>query len=402
MNPFTALKSGLKNMANALKRPGTAVALMQESGNHYISWQGNLYDFDIVRACIRPKVKAMGKLVGKHIRERADREGAVCFEVNPSLHIKMLLEEPNPLMTGQMLQEKLAAQLCINNNAFAVIQRDDMGAPCAIYPIAPATVKASYPKGELHLTFTLLNGKMFTFPYGDIIHLRRDFNENDIFGTPLAPALAPLLEVVTTTDQGIIHAIKNSSVVRWLLKFHNALRPEDLKAQTEDFAKSFLATGSGTGVAAVDSKAEAVQIDPKDYVPNAAQMDKTTLRIYALFNTNSEIVHSQRSENKWEAYFDSEVEPDLQQLSGEYTRKLFSRRERARGNRIVFESGSWDGASLTTKLNLLQMVDRGALTPNEWRRAFNLAPLPGGDAPIRRLDTAPAAESKTLKEPMEE
>lgn len=33
------------------------------------------------------------------------------------------------------------------------------------------------------------------------------------------------------------------------------------------------------------------------------------------------------------------------------------------------------------------MVDRGAMTPNEWRETMNLAPIEGGDQPIRRLDT---------------
>ena len=129
-------------------------------------------------------------------------------------------------------------------------------------------------------------------------------------------------------------------------------------------------------------------------MPNAEQMDRTTLRIFALFNTNASIVNSSRSEDEWEAYFDAEVEPVLRQLGGEYTRKLFTLRERGFGNRIVFEASSWDGASLTTKLNLMQMVDRGALTPNEWRLAFNLAPVPGGDVPIRRLDTAEVREGE--------
>ena len=47
--------------------------------------------------------------------------------------------------------------------------------------------------------------------------------------------------------------------------------------------------------------------------------------------------------------------------------------------------------------HLLQLVDRGALTPNEWRRAFNLAPVDGGDKPIRRLDTQPVDRNTTQK-----
>lgn len=386
-------------LRNALgTRSVSTVQLMQEQGTRYMAWHGGLYDADVVRACIRPKAKAVGKLVAKHIRESIAEDGSRSITVNPAPGIRRLLEEPNPYMTGQVMQEKLATQLCLNNNAFALIVRDDMGLPTGIYPILPQTAEALYSAdGTLMLRMQLPNSKVFTFAYSDIIHLRQDYNEDDIFGTPIGGVLSPLLDVVSTTDQGIVNAIKNSSVVRWLLKFSNPLRPDDLKQQAKDFASNFLATTSGTGVAAVDSKADAVQIDPKDYVPNAAQMDRTTQRIYALFNTNAKIVDSSRSEDEWNAYFDAEIEPVLKQLGGEYTRKLFTLRERGFGNKIVFEASSWDGASLGTKLNLMQMVDRGALTPNEWRLAFNLAPVPGGDDPIRRLDTAAVKEGATTE-----
>jgi len=375
------------------------VELMQQIGNNYLSWNGTIYNSDIVRSCIRPKVKATGKLVAKHLRETIDQEGHVDLKVNPSNAMKLLLEEPNPLMTGQMLQEKLATQLCLNSNAFALIIRDDMGNPVEIYPVVARTAEAVYSEsGRLSLRFVMNNNKIYTFPYEDIIHLRQDFNENDIFGTPIAPVLTPLLDVVTTTDQGVINAIKNSSIIRWLLKFSNSMRKEDLKSQAKDFADNFLATSEGMGVAAVDAKADATQINPTDYVPNAAQMDRTTKRIFDLFNTNEAIVSSDYTENQYNSYFDAEVEPVLIQLGGEYTRKLFTRRERVFGNKIVFEASSWDSASISTKLNLQAMVDRGALTPNEWRATFNLAPVPGGDDPIRRLDTAAVDSSEKSTE----
>ena len=379
-----------QNMIGALKsRRVSTVQLVQERGNGFYAYNGKMYQSDIVRACIRPKIKAIGKLTAKHIRETVTAKGSK-LAVNPEPYIRFLLEEPNPYMTGQMLQEKIAAQLVLNNNAFAVILRDENGMPSAIFPVAAMQADAVYSAtGTLYIRFYMQNGKVFTFPYDDIIHLRGDFYENDIFGDPVAPVLTPLMDIVTTTDQGIVKAIRNSAVIRWLLMFTQSMRPEDIQKRAKDFAESFLDVQNGTGVAAVDAKAEAKQIDPKDYVPNAAQMDKTTARIYALFNTNIKIVTSSANEDEQNGYFDAEIEPAMKQLSGEYTRKLFSRKERSFGNRIVFEASAWDFASTSTKLNLLQMVDRGALTPNEWRRAFNLAPVQGGDTPIRRLDTEP-------------
>ena len=77
------------------------------------------------------------------------------------------------------------------------------------------------------------------------------------------------------------------------------------------------------------------------------------------------------------------------QLSNEFTRKLFSRRERGFGNKIIFNANNLQYASMSTKLGLQAMVDRGAMTPNEWREVLNLTPVEGGDTPLRRLDTIP-------------
>ncbi|WP_308463907.1 phage portal protein [Clostridium mucosae] len=362
----------------------TRYQLIQDTGNGFYCWNGDLYKSDIIRSCIRPKAKAVGKMVAKHIRN--DGSG---LKVNPEPYIKMLLEDPNPYMSGQMLLEKMINQLELNNNAFAFITRDENGYPMEIYPINATSVEAIYDRiGLLHLRFTLKNGKNATFAYSDIIHLRQDYNENDIFGTSKIDALKPLMETVTTTDQGIVKAIKNGAVVKWLLKFNMSLKPEDLKKATKEFVDNYLSIDNEVGGAAgTDGKYDAKQVDPKDYIPNPLLVDKTLQRIYAVFGTNDKIIQSKYNENEWISYFEAEIEPIAAQLSNEYTRKLFSRRERSFGNRIVFEASNLQYASMATKLALVQMVDRRALSPNEWRAVLNLAPTEGGDEYIMRLDT---------------
>ena len=129
------------------------------------------------------------------------------------------------------------------------------------------------------------------------------------------------------------------------------------------------------------------RIEPKDYVPNAQQTDRTTERIYSFFNTNKKIVQSSYNENEWNAYYEAEIEPIAVQMQETYSVKMFSRKERGFGNKIIFEANNLQCASLTTKLAFQAMVDRGAMTPNEWRQTMNMAPVEGGDVPIRRLDT---------------
>lgn len=378
-----AIKKFLARFAQA--KTVSRLEMVTQYGEGFYAWNGKLYKSDIVREAIRPKARAIGKIVGKHILTKENGD----IKVNPRPYIKFLLEEPNPYMTGQMLQEKMATQLMLNGNAFALVVRDDAGLPCEIYPIPAGAAEALYDEhGDLHIRFTYLNGKSNTFPYSDLIHLRRDYAERDIFGESQVEALAPVMECVGTLDQGIMKAVKNSGLIRWLLKFNTSTRPEDVKAQTKHFVDTYLSTESETiGAAGVNANVDAIQIDPKDIMPNKTLMKELRDRVYAFFNTNEKIVTSSFTDDEWNAYFEAEIEPDILQFTNAWTQRLFSRRERAGGNRIVFEASNLQCASIQTKLALVAMVDRGALTPNEWRATMNLAPVEGGDKPVRRLDT---------------
>ncbi|ERT57745.1 phage portal protein [Peptoniphilus sp. BV3C26] len=373
----------LKNKDETVRVSG--YKMVTERGEGFYSYNGNLYASDIVRSCIRPKTQAIGKAVAKHIRK-----DNINTQVNPEPYIRFLLEEPNPYMSGQMLQEKMANQLALNNNAFALIERDLNGLATAIYPVNSNSVEAlQNNQGEIFLKF-LIKGKYYTFKYSDVIHIRRDFNNNDIFGESPAKALTQLMEIVNTTDQGIVKAIKNSNIITWLLKFNTVLREEDLKRQTKEFVNSFLSIESETtGAAATDAKVDAQQVEPNSYVPNSAQTKGTVDRIYSFFNTNENIIQSSYNEDQWISYYEAEIEPVLVQMSNEFTRKIFTRRERGFGNKIIFESSNLNFASMQTKLNLVQFVDRGIMNPDEVREILNMAPIPDGlgQAYIRRLDT---------------
>lgn len=360
------------------------IQLVTERGNGFYAWNGNLYKSDIIRSCIRPKIRAIGKLQPQHIRR-----GPEGLKINPEPYMRFLLQEPNPYMTGQLFQEKMMAQLMLNSNAFALIVRDENDYPMQIYPITCTSAEVKYSNaGDIFLKFTLPNGKIKTFPYNDIIHLRRDFSSNDIFGEPPIDVLEPVMEIVNTTDQGIVKAIRSSNIIKWLLKFTQTTRPEDIKKAVKDFTDSYMSMeAENSGAAGVDSKYDLQQVKPESYVPNAQQMDKTQIRLMNFFNTNEKIIQSKWAEDDWIAYYESEIEPDGMQLGGEYTRKLFTRKERGFGNEIIFVAANMQHASMKTKLDLMQMVDRGALTPNQWREILNMGPIEGGDKPIRRLDT---------------
>lgn len=366
----------------------TSFKMIDEPSSGFVGFGQNVYEADIVRSAVRPLATAIGKTIPKH------RFGD---KINPTLSVSMVLNEPNAIMSMQMLLEKTIWQYRVNGNAFIYVEKGDDEKPIALYPIVSQSLELLInPTGEYFIKFILRDGKEYTFKYRDLIHIRNDFTSNEVLGDSLAPSLLPLLEVVQTTDQGIISAIKNSNVVKWLLKFNQTLRPEDIKSNTKQFVDDFLRTDSeGIGAAGVDSKADAIQVQPYSYVPEKEQSAATRQRILDLFNTNNHIVQSDFSENQWIAYYETQIEPALLQLSDTFTKAFFSRRERALGNSIMFESNNLQFASMQTKLQMVGWLDRGVMTINEYRMiALGLEPVEGGDARLLRKDTDRLGQEK--------
>jgi len=359
--------------------------MITEWGEAFRAWDGSIYKSDIVRAAIRPKVKAIGKLMAMHVRE-----DATGLKINPEPYMRVLLEDPNPYSGGQLFRERMATLVAVNNNAFARIYRDPDGYPVQLYPLRATSAEAiRKDNGTLFVRFQLAGGKPLELPYTDVIHLRDDYNDNDLFGSSKADSLKSMLDVIAASDQSIVQAVKRSSVIRWLMKFKVQLKPEDRRQQVKEFSEQFLSLENETGVAASDpARYDLDTVKHNDYVPASPHQQRAIDRIQAFFGVNDKIVQAKFTEDDWIAYYEAEIEPLAQQMSEEFTRKLFTRRERGFGNRIVFGATDLSYASMRTKLELRQLVDRGAMVPNEWRRVLNLPPIEGGDKPVRRLDTA--------------
>ena len=106
-----------------------------------------------------------------------------------------------------------------------------------------------------------------------------------------------------------------------------------------------------------------------------------------------------------EAFYNARIEPFLVALSVEFTSKVFTERERGFKNQIVYEANRLQFASMATKISVFkEIVLYGGMTINEWRTGCNMAPIEGGDTPIRRLDAeqvAPVQQKKDEKEEKE-
>ena len=348
--------------------------------SYFGSFGNDIYQSDDVRACVR----ALSEHTSK---------------ANPRCTVKeiqrVLALNPNKYMNGKDMLAKLRNILEIKNTAFLFIERDNRNKVIGFYPVPYQTFEAVEYKDRLFVKF-YFNGdakRSLVFPWEDLAVLRKDYIFSDIAGDNNKPLL-PTLDVVNTMDEGLSNAVKSTANLRGILKSTKAmLSPEDLKKQKDNFVNDYMNLENEGGIASLDATQEFKEINLKPTTATAEEADAYRERIYRYFGVNKKIIQSIYSESEYDAFYESRIEPFLVALSLELTRKIFTDREIAFGNEVWYESNRLQYASAKTKISMVALVDRGLMTPNEYRELFNMPPYEGGDEFVLRLDTSKTGDT---------
>lgn len=346
------------------------------------------YNSDVVRSAVDSIARHAAKLKPKHVRR-------VDGQVIPSSSAleRLLQQRPNPFMDAYSFYYKVVTLLYLRNNAFVYINKDSAGNVLGFYPIDATSVEMVEASGQIFAKFRFLGGQQVTLPYEELIHLRRFFYKNDIFGETSEKALLPTLELIQTTNDGIANAVKSSAYLRGLLKFTNTMiKPEEIKKQRDLFVSDYMNITNNGGIAAIDAKAEYQELKNNPMMIDSSQMNAIEEKVYKFYNVNKDIIMSSYNEDTWNAFYESVIEPIAIQLSLEFTSKLFTDRERGFGNEIVFEANRLQYASNKTKIELVkELTSLGLLSLNEAREVFNLSAIENGDKRIVSLNYVDAS-----------
>lgn len=363
----------------------TNVKGINQPDTTFRDWNGGLYDSDIAKSAIHTNASNIAKLNPKHIRRTGDT-----VIHSPDRRIEKMLKYPNPYMNMYDFLYKVGSHREEKDNAFIYYNKENF----ELYPISASLLElVETSNGNLFVRFHFRNGKKITIPFEDLIIIRKHFNSKDMFGDN-GNALKTTMEVIDTTDQGIVKAVKRSAALRGILKWKSVLRKEDIKQQTDDFVNDYLNINNDGGVASVDPRFDFEQLNNQSYVPNKAQIDSSKERIYSYFGTNEKIIQSKFSEEEWNAYYENTIEPVAIQLSLEFSNKIFSDNKQGHGNEIIFESNRLQYASNTTKVAVSKLLtDIGAASLDQILEIFNMAPI-GGEEGKRRVQTLNMVNAK--------
>ena len=352
--------------------------------NAYTPFSGNAYDDATVRDCIDTIARHFGKMRPKHVIKD---NGKIIKTIDDRLNY-LLGSYPNELMTASEFLEKVIAQYYTYNNAFIYIKWDmALEKIEALYPLDfPLLEILEDRENNLYARFTFGGGERTVVPYSSIIHIRRHFNRDEIFGDDNSRIMIEDLSTLKAAKASIVNAVKSFTALRGYLRWLTTMRPEDMKKAHDDFVNTYT-TNNPSGVASTDNKVEFHELSTKVTTFNSQQMNYVRDNIYKHFGLNENIIMGKYTEDEYIAFYESILEPVAIKLAQEMTDKIFTRRERGRGNEIILESNRLNFMSVASKIKVCEtLIPTGGMTINEIRAIFGYAGIEGGDERLISLN----------------
>lgn len=350
----------------------------------YTQFGTNIYASDVVQQALKCIVDEMKKLNPTHIRMNGNDPTPVKSTVQD------VLDSPNQLMTTSEFLEKICWLLLMNYNAFVIPTYytwvdDKTGAERryyeALYPINPTQVDfIEDASGRLFVKFWFWNGYTTTIPYDDVIHIRYNFSVSEYMGgnrmgQPDHEALLGTLELNNNLLQGIAKAMKASYAINGIVKYNTLLDDGKTEAAMKEFNNRL--ANAESGFVPIDLKAEVVPFERK-----LALVDKPTLefidsKILRNWGVPLAILTGDYSKQQYEAFYQKVLEPLALAISQAFTKKLFTKRERAFGNRVELYPKDLIFMTVSQTLEMINILSpTGGLFENEKRVALGLRPLP--------------------------
>lgn len=359
-------------------REFTTLRLVNGYNPRFISYSDNAYDNLMYRACIDVIARQVAKLTP-----------TVKLTTNSSYYsnLKFLFEnKPNEYMNRYEFFYKVASTLFDKNNCFIYTRVQD-GRITGLYPVNYNQIEFVEFENEIFAKFRFASrGFTVYIPYSELIHIRRHYNDDELFGSNQTESLKPIFQVLRAIDSGMINAVEGTTQLRGVLKYAGQMKEDHLKQKQQEFVDNYMGI-NGAGIGILDNKLEfqPIKIEPKTI--NATQQ-KLVLDYFSYnFGVSENILKGCANEEEFNSFYELTIEPLLVQFSLEFTNKIFTKFEIQQGNEILLTANKLLFASVATKNNLATaMMPLGAFSINEIREMYGYNPIDNGDRHIVSLN----------------
>jgi HK97 family phage portal protein len=342
----------------------------------FTSWNGSIYESDLIRAAINARATHISKL-----------EIRIDGTAKPALRRK-LSYNPNEFQTWSQFLYRLSTILDVHNSAFIVPIYDQYGEPSGIYAPLPDSCEFVQYGGRIYMRYKFHWGEYAAIEMENCGIMTKYQYRDDFLGESNA-ALIPTIDMINMQNQGIKEGVKSAATYRFMAKVSNFSKAADLAKERKRFtSENFGREAQADGILLFpNTYSDIRQVEAKPFVIDADQMQAIKDNVYQYFGVNEDILTNHFNSETWGAFYEGAVEPWAIQFSQVMTKMLFTMREAATGSRVVAMANRLQYMSNTDKLNVSsQMADRGLMTRNEVREIWDLPPLPspyGDQLPIR-------------------
>lgn len=347
----------------------------------YSQYGHNIFASDVVMQAVNCIVSEMTKLQPTHIRKMDN-------DVIPQKStIQNILDNPNELMDTSDFIEKVVWNYFFNSNSFiipryytwkehGIEKRSYIG----LYPVRPSQVDFLQDESDRYFVKMYFdNNVQVTFPYQEIIHLRREFSIDeymggDINGQPNNDGLRETLNLNKTLLDGIAKNLKASTAINGIIKIKSFLDDAKLRKAIDDFNK--LLEENQSGLLPLDNTIDYVDLKKAIRLVDNDTLKFIDTKILRNFGVSLPILTGDYTKEQYEAFYQKTLEPLIKKLGQAFTKTLFTQREKAFGNQIVFYPEELIFMNMQQKLLFVRLLgDSGTLYENEKRVAFGLKPL---------------------------
>jgi HK97 family phage portal protein len=349
----------------------------------YSQFGNDIYASDVVQQAINCIVMECKKLIPQHVKNN----GSDVIPVNSD--VQAVLNAPNEIMTTTDFIEKIIWQLYFNYNAFIIptwyTRQETNGSLTKVYtglyPIAPTNVEILQDdSNKLYIKFTFANGFETTLNYSDVIHIRKNYSVNEYmggneFGQPDNDALLKTLDLNYQLLHNLSKAMVSSCAVNGIVKYNTMMDDGKTELALKELEEKL--KNSESGFLPLDIRAEFTPIEREIQMVDEATLKFIDEKILRHFGVPLCILTGDYTKEQYEAFFQKTIEPIVRTLSQAFTKSMFTTRERAFGNQIMFYTKDLIFLSTDQTLEMVNLLGAsGSLYENEKRVAFGMRPLP--------------------------
>ena len=342
----------------------------------FSSFGKDIFASDIVKTAI---YRVCGEVAKCSLKSVIERNNPRRVEVQNDSINAVFAGRVNPLCNLHDFLYKVAYLTLVNKNCFIYWAYDEIPIDGTkyvrritrgFYPIENATVRLYMQGDEMRVELT--NDRItLDMPYGDVIHIRHEYGQNEFLGGNRAGGgdyngLLKNLQTLSVIKESIPKGMQAALSLKGVLTMKTVADADKQEVTREAFEQHLLNSDYGFVVTDYASDFTPINISATDIPQNVLSFIRE--EILSLFGVSLPIYLGKYTDEEYNAFYQTAVEPFLIEIAEAMKITLFTPREIAYGNKIKYYDRLVQSLSIARRQQIAEFTKDDALLNRSERR----------------------------------